>query len=311
MSLILNGTDGLSDVDGSASTPAIRGTDTNTGIFFPAADTIAFAEGGAEVARFDSSGNLGVGTNSPQSRLHVTASSSSTTVARLFDSSGYGFYFLTSAVSPYPQMLYSGGGEALAFGTNGATERMRIDSSGNLLVGTTANFAGAGGKIAISTDTGAASGVSIKDTGTTYGANYQYISFVNAAGTNIAAIQHNASTTVNYATSSDARLKKDLGVAISTEVIDNIIIHNFEWKEDGRIDRGVFAQEANQIKPSAISVGTDELTESGELLKPWGVDYSKFVPELIVYCQQLKKTAQEQQAIITDLKSRIEALEQA
>ena len=58
MSLILSGTDGLSDVDGTAAAPAIRGTDTNTGIFFPAADTIAFAEGGAEVMRIDSSGNL-------------------------------------------------------------------------------------------------------------------------------------------------------------------------------------------------------------------------------------------------------------
>jgi hypothetical protein len=65
MSLILSGTDGLSDVDGTAATPAIRGTDANTGIFFPAADTIAFSEGGAEVARFDSSGNFGIGTNSP------------------------------------------------------------------------------------------------------------------------------------------------------------------------------------------------------------------------------------------------------
>ena len=60
MTLILNGTTGVADVDGSASTPAIRGTDTNTGIFFPAADTIAFAEGGAEVARFDSSGRFTV-----------------------------------------------------------------------------------------------------------------------------------------------------------------------------------------------------------------------------------------------------------
>jgi hypothetical protein len=58
MSLILSGTDGLSDVDGSASTPAIRGTDTNTGIFFPAADTIAFAEGGTEVMRIDSAGRV-------------------------------------------------------------------------------------------------------------------------------------------------------------------------------------------------------------------------------------------------------------
>ena len=61
MSLILDGTSGLSDVDGTAAAPAIRGTDTNTGIFFPAADTIAFSEGGVEVARIDSSGNLLVG----------------------------------------------------------------------------------------------------------------------------------------------------------------------------------------------------------------------------------------------------------
>ena len=61
MTLILSGTDGLSDVDGTAATPAIRGTDANTGIFFPAADTIGFAEGGAEVMRIDSSGNVGIG----------------------------------------------------------------------------------------------------------------------------------------------------------------------------------------------------------------------------------------------------------
>jgi hypothetical protein len=58
MSLILSGTNGLSDIDGSAATPAIRGTDANTGIFFPAADTIAFSEGGVEAMRIDSSANL-------------------------------------------------------------------------------------------------------------------------------------------------------------------------------------------------------------------------------------------------------------
>jgi hypothetical protein len=58
MTLILSGTDGLSDVDGSAATPAIRGTDTNTGIFFPGADRIGFAEGGVQVGEFDASGNF-------------------------------------------------------------------------------------------------------------------------------------------------------------------------------------------------------------------------------------------------------------
>jgi hypothetical protein len=66
MSVIIDGTNGISDVDGSASTPAIRGTDANTGIFFPAADTIAFAEGGTESMRIDSSGNLLVGTTTAQ-----------------------------------------------------------------------------------------------------------------------------------------------------------------------------------------------------------------------------------------------------
>ncbi len=58
MSLVLNGTDGLSDVDGSAATPAIRGTDANTGIYFPGADRIGFAEGGVQVGEFDASGNF-------------------------------------------------------------------------------------------------------------------------------------------------------------------------------------------------------------------------------------------------------------
>ena len=60
MSLILSGSNGLSDVDGSAATPAIRGTDANTGMFFPAADTIAFATAGTEDFRIGSAGELGV-----------------------------------------------------------------------------------------------------------------------------------------------------------------------------------------------------------------------------------------------------------
>lgn len=58
MTLILHGTDGLSDVDGSAATPAIRGTDANTGIYFPGADRIGFAEGGTQCGEFDASGNF-------------------------------------------------------------------------------------------------------------------------------------------------------------------------------------------------------------------------------------------------------------
>jgi hypothetical protein len=59
---------------GTAASPAITFVgDTNTGIFSPAADTIAFTEGGAEVARFDSAGNFGLGLspNTSQGRLQI------------------------------------------------------------------------------------------------------------------------------------------------------------------------------------------------------------------------------------------------
>lgn len=58
---------------GTVSAPAITTTgNTNTGIFFPAADTIAFTEGGAESMRINSSGNVGIGTSSPGVSLQVT-----------------------------------------------------------------------------------------------------------------------------------------------------------------------------------------------------------------------------------------------
>jgi hypothetical protein len=72
MPITISGSTGIAGVDGSAGTPAVQGTDTNTGIFFPAADTIAFGEGGSEVMRIDSSGNVGIGTSSPGERLQVS-----------------------------------------------------------------------------------------------------------------------------------------------------------------------------------------------------------------------------------------------
>ena len=58
MTLVLSGTNGVSAVDGSAATPAIQGNDSNTGIFFPAADTVAIATGGIERTRIDASGRV-------------------------------------------------------------------------------------------------------------------------------------------------------------------------------------------------------------------------------------------------------------
>ena len=57
MAISINGTTGISGVDGSASAPALQGTDSNTGINF-ASDTVNINTGGSTRATIDSSGNL-------------------------------------------------------------------------------------------------------------------------------------------------------------------------------------------------------------------------------------------------------------
>jgi hypothetical protein len=166
MSLILSGSDGLSDIDGTAATPAIRGTDTNTGIFFPAADTIAFSEDGTEVARFDNAGNLGIGTSSPSNRLSVvtasggdgfiSVSSPTTETAGVLVNGGTSsnkgaiVRFQKNASTKWTMgtdsaiiggtsdnfHLYGGGADSILFSTN-AAERMRIDSGGRAVIGGT------------------------------------------------------------------------------------------------------------------------------------------------------------------------------
>jgi hypothetical protein len=139
---------------GTVSTPSITTTgDTNTGIFFPAADTIAFTEGGVESMRIDSSGNLGIGVTpsawSAYKALQVgsntsLAGSTSASVALLstnayFDGSSYK-YITTDAATQYQQNTGEHIWRTAASGSAGATltfsERMRINSSGNVGIGT-------------------------------------------------------------------------------------------------------------------------------------------------------------------------------
>jgi hypothetical protein len=124
-------------VAGTAAAPAITTTgDTNTGMFFPAADTIAFAEGGTEAMRLDSSGNVGIGTSSPSTKLsfgsfipsngqtlHIYQSGNS--VSGLGVVSGvYRNFTASDAAMSFGQVSLSDGSTY--------TERMRIDSSGRI-----------------------------------------------------------------------------------------------------------------------------------------------------------------------------------
>jgi hypothetical protein len=153
MSLILDGSVGVSDVDGSAATPAFRGADANTGMFFPAADTIAFSEGGTEVMRIDASGNVGIEVvpaawQTAATVLQVgtrtalwqgTVGGANVTNNLYVDSSGLFTYLTTAAATHYN---LSAGGEHAWFtapsGTAGTaatlTERLRVNATGAIVL---------------------------------------------------------------------------------------------------------------------------------------------------------------------------------
>jgi hypothetical protein len=345
MSLILSGTDGISDVDGTAATPAIRGTDTNTGIFFPAADTIAFSEGGTEVARFDSSGNFGVGVT-PNGRYQLQAGSGTSAAGRGFNlmtvsggysggdypSIGYNFRSTTTSGSYLynetdiaAQINFSSVGinfNTAASGTSGNaityTERMRIDSSGNLLVGTTSVDA-AGSKIQLSSSQNRV--FTVQNTANLNGDQALWVKLgsncnttasphliCETGGTNRLIIWGNGNvvnTNNSYGAISDIKLKENIVDATpKLDKLNQVRVVNYNLIGEEQKQIGVIAQDLEQIFPSMIDESPDFDKDGNDLgTKTKQVKYSVFVPMLIKAMQELKATVDAQAARIAALES--------
>jgi len=116
--------------DGSASTPSITNIgDLNTGIFFPAADTIAFSGGGTERIRMTSTGNVGIGTVFPDALLSVNGIAS-------FGDGAVG----TPSITNFGDLntgIFFPAADTMAF-AEGGVEAMRITSAGFVGISTTA-----------------------------------------------------------------------------------------------------------------------------------------------------------------------------
>ena len=127
----------LSTSAGNASEPNFNfSADGNTGIYRASQDVIAFSNNGSESMRISSSGNVGINQSAPGQKLdvggivQVKTATSGTRKYRITDSvTGQYFDMGVSISSSQPNLTFS----------DGADERMRIDSSGNLLVGTTSS----------------------------------------------------------------------------------------------------------------------------------------------------------------------------
>jgi hypothetical protein len=186
------------------------------------------------------------------------------------------------------------------------TERARIASDGNLLVGTTTSiekltvngYASFQGQFAVS---GAASTINTNCNGSAYygimvknlsGSNSQAMTFVNSSNGFVGTIVLSSSTTT-YNTSSDYRLKENIQPMVGALAqVQQLKPCTYKWKIDGSDGQGFIAHELAEVCPQAVTGEKDAVNEDGSI-KPQGIDTSFLVATLTA-------AIQEQQAIITD-----------
>ena len=253
-----------------------------------------------ERVRVDASGNVGIGTASPIAKLQVAggrtflcANSELFSLGLQYNSST-GQYYLGATNSATPDLVFS---------NVGGTERMRLDTSGNLLLGKTAsstlNVGVESRPDGIFIATRSAS-TNATETMVVYSTGATSLRFYVGMGGTIYA----TSTTITSL--SDARLKENIrDLDDGLEKVLALKPRKFDWKEGKGQDikgaRGFVAQEFETVFPDMIDVWKDPAPEGED---PYKSVNANLIPTLV-------KAIQEQQAIITSLTDRITALEGA
>jgi hypothetical protein len=321
MTITLNGTSGI--VNDATNLSYIGTLTGSTGVI---------NIGSGQVYK-DASGNVGVGVvpsswdgvfKALQNKNATLASSGSDLYlfANAYYNSGYK-YIATgfSASRFYQDTDGSFNWQNAPSGTAGAAitfaSRMTLDSSGNLLVGTTfadPSGAGSNGRVVIRTANGGQAALTCFNLGA--GA-VNIVSLENGNG-QVGRIQINGTST-SYLTSSDYRLKENvqpmLGALAKVQALNPV---TYSWKVDGSSGQGFIAHELQSVVPDcvagekdAVETYTDE--DGNEATRPvyQGIDTSFLVATLTAAIQEQQAIITVQQASIASLTTRITALEGA
>jgi hypothetical protein len=336
--LTFHGADGTSFIEAATVAGEVDGTPGSNDmpgrlVFSTTADGAASP---TERLRIDSSGRVGIGTSSPGGILEVKSADQNPNLYRLYNaynagasSWGVDFYRDTDSgnnlsVAEIKAVRTGGNTSELKFGTSSTpgtvVERVRIDSSGRLLVGTSTavsseqfNVTGSVGNYItrINNSNASPSGLLINYTGASPNgtSNEFLLCFDNASGgTTRASIRSNggiANYSANNVNLSDRNAKKDISLAVGTwDCLKEWEIVNFRYKdqpEDADLNMGVIAQQVAESCPEVITVFQEATEDQPEKL---GVKDQQMMWMAI-------KALQEAQVRIEQLESKVVALEGA